>query len=72
MLFQWSHSHRQHYFTVNSWQFFYCMIFFALDPFYRAIFVQFCVATGLTAVFFTTCMIQHMLSILIYILINLP
>ena len=46
--------------------------FFALDPFYHAIFVWFCVATGLTAVCFTTCMIQHMLSILIYILINLP
>ena len=43
--------------------------FFTLYPFYRAIF---CVATGLTAVCFTTCMIQHMLSILIFILINLP
>ena len=46
--------------------------FFALDPFYHMIFVQFCGATALTAVCFTTCMIQHMLSILIYILINLP
>ena len=45
--------------------------FFTLDPFYRVIFVQFCVATGLTTVCFTTCMIQHVLSILIYIFINL-
>ena len=40
------------------------------------IFVQFCVATGLTAVCFTICMIQCVFSILIYsfnhIFIELP
>ena len=76
MLFQWSHSYMQHFLLQICCNLFTLQFFNSRPPFIAQFFVQFCVATGLTAVCFTICMIQHVFSILIYsfnhIFIKLP